>query len=356
MSREPRFYGHTKTGQAVYEYTLWSPVGVTLKALNYGGIITAIEIPMPTGERENVVLALENLEAYENNPNYIGALIGRYAGRVSTPITIGSTQYNLSANDRGNCLHGGCEGFGKKIWQAQTTKEADAEVLHLKYMSHNGEEGFPGNLMVHVSYQLWKDGHIQMIYRALSDQDTVVALTQHTYFNLNPSQLDNLDHCLQLNAESLQEIGENQTPLNAVFSLADHSITKEQGISVMDMNRFIKKQYDDDKGLDHPFILKDPQTLQSEKAQPDFQARLWNPANGLRLTVKTDFPAMVVYAGGWLDETVPLKDKRCARAFGGLCLEAQDLPNGPSFQPNDPSILKKGELYHKSCRWTFDFT
>jgi aldose 1-epimerase len=353
MSQEPRFYGHTQSGQAVYEYTLNSPSGVTLRALNYGGVITALEIPMPSGERENVVLSLENLEAYESNPNFVGSLIGRYGGRVTTPVTIGGKIYHLSANDRGNCLHGGFEGFDKKIWQAQVSKEGDAEVLHLKYMSREGEEGFPGNLMVHISYQLWKDGHVQIIYRAISDQDTIVGMTQHSYFNLNPAQLDNLDHQLQIEADFLQKTGENQTPLDELVSLENHDITKEEGTSVIAMNRWIKETFEDDMGLDHAFHLKKVQT--ASPMLPVSSVKLWNPANKLRLTIRTDYPAVVVYAGGWLDQAVPLKDKRCARPFGGLCLEAQEIPNGPNLQNFGLSILKNGDFYHRTCTWTFDF-
>lgn len=357
MSEEPRFYGHTRTGQAVYEYTLSSPAGVTLKALNYGGAITALEVPLPSGERENVVLALENLEAYENNPNYVGVLIGRYSGRLTTPTAIGNERHQLSANDRGNCLHGGFEGFGTKVWQAQVNKEGDAETLHLKYMSRDGEEGFPGNLMVHISYQLWKDGHIQIVYRALSDQDTVVAMTQHSYFNLNPGQCDNLDHFLHIEADGLQLTGENQTPLEEVLSLEGHDILRPEGISVMAMNRWVNDEFGGDKGLDHPFVLKaegTPGRMPSEPVAANPAVRLWNPANGLRLTLGTDCSSVVVYAGGWLSESLPLKDRRCARAFGGICLEAQDKPNGPNLENGQAAVLRKGELYHRVCTWRFD--
>lgn len=340
MSEDAKFYGHLKTGEAVYEYTLTSPAGVVVKALNYGGVITEFSTALGKGERQNVVLSLESLEAYEENPNYIGVLVGRYGGRLSTPINLGTAKVDLPANDRGNCLHGGNEGFGKKIFSAQVVKEAEAETLHLKYMSRDQEEGFPGNLMVHVSYRLWQDGQFQIVYRAVCDQDTPVALTHHSYFNLSQSGGNVLDHRIVLDAAALQKTGENQIPVFERISLQGHPVTQGKGLSVAQMNQWILENLSDDKGLDYPF-----------DQNAGAVHKLWHEGSGLCLKVTSDCPTVVVYSGGWLDESLPSVDKKGAMPFGGICFETQEVPNGPNHPEKPSGILLKGELYHRTTMY-----
>lgn len=342
MSEDQKFYGHLKSGEAVYEYTLTSPTGVVVKALNYGGIMTEFSTRLTNGSRQNVILTLDSLEAYEENPNYVGVLVGRYGGRLSTPLNLGTSKVSLSANDRGNCLHGGFEGFGKKLFSAQVVKEATAETLHLKYMSRDQEEGFPGNLMVHISYRLWEDGQLQIIYRGVCDQDTAVALTHHNYFNLSPDGGNVLDHHLRIEASALQKTGENQTPGFERVSLENHPVT-EGGITVAQMNQWILETLGDDKGLDYPFDQKQGAVH-----------KLWHEPSGLSLMVTSDCPSVVVYSGGWLDESLPTVDKRGAMPFGGICFETQEEPNGPNHLEAPGGILSKGELYHRTT--TFKLT
>lgn len=343
MSEDARFYGHLSTGEAVYEYTLSSPSGVVVKALSYGGIITEFSTPLAKGGRLNTVLALKDLAEYESNPNYVGVLVGRYGGRLSSPVTAFEPKLELSTNDRGNCLHGGVTGFGKKLFSVQFSSEADAETLHLKYMSPDGEEGFPGNLMVHVSYRLWKDGQFQIIYRAISDKDTPVAMTHHSYFNLSLEGENVLSHRLRLGASGLQKTGENQTPITSRLKLEGHPVTLESGMSVKDMNAWLLENLQDDKGLDYPFDVVAGEVHS-----------LWCEDSGLRLNVVTDCPSVVVYSGGWLNEALPTVDGRGAMPYGGICFEAQEVPNGPNDLEKPSGILKKGELYHRTTTFYYD--
>lgn len=342
MSEDARFYGHLKSGEAVYEYTLTSASGVNVKALNYGGIITAIEVPVNNGSR-NIVLALKSLADYEENPNYVGVLVGRYGGRLKSPLEINGLAYKLSANDRGNCLHGGFEGFGKKLWQAQVSREDDAETLHLKYRSRAGEEGFPGDLTVHVSYRLWQDGHLQIVYRAISDEDTPVSLTHHSYFNLSGGKNTVLDHKLMLDVDQIQRTGESQTPMAEWLDLSGHPMTKGEGQPIRDIHQWLAKTFGDENGLDYPFLQK-----------KGGRHSLIDSESGLKMTVHTDYQSVVVYTGGWLNESVPFTEEEARRPFSGICFEAQCTPNGPSFSDCEDGILNKGELYHHSTSFWFE--
>lgn len=342
MSEDARFYGHLKSGEAVYEYTLTSASGVSVKALNYGGIITAIEVPV-NNESRNVVLALESLADYEENPNYVGVLVGRYGGRLNSPLEVNGLAYKLSENDRGNCLHGGFEGFGKKIWQAQVCREDDAETLHLKYRSRAGEEGFPGELTVHISYRLWQDGHLQIVYRAISDSDTPVSLTHHSYFNLSGGKSTVLDNQLMLDAEKMQRTGEAQTPLAEWLDISNHPMTSGEGQAISAIHQWLAETLGDDKGLDYPFV----QRKGGRHTLIDRESRL-------KMTVQTDYQSVVVYAGGWLNESVPFTVEEARRSFSGICFETQCTPNGPNLPGCTDGILNKGELYHHSTSFWFE--
>lgn len=342
MSEDARFYGHLSSGEAVYEYTLTSAAGISVKALNYGGIITAIEVPLGE-ERRNIVLALDSLAAYESNPNYVGTLIGRYGGRLQSPLKLNGLTYPLSQNDRGNCLHGGYEGFGKKLWQAQVSREEDAETLHLKYRSRAGEEGFPGDLTVHISYRLWQDGHLQIVYRAISDADTPVSLTHHSYFNLSGGKSTILDHELKLDADKMQLTGEVQTPLGQWLDISSHGMTSENGQRIEAIHQWLLDTRKDDKGLDYPFVQRS-----------GGKHWLLDRESGLKMTVQTDYDTVVVYAGGWLDASVPFTEQSASRPFSGICFETQCIPNGPNIEGNHNGILNKGELYHYSTSFWFE--
>lgn len=342
MSEDARFYGHLKSGEAVYEYTLTSASGVSVKALNYGGIITAIEVPI-NNEIRNVVLALRSLADYEENPNYVGVLVGRYGGRLKSPLMINGLQYKLSENDRGNCLHGGFEGFGKKLWQAQVSREDDAETLHLKYRSRAGEEGFPGDLTVHISYRLWQDGHLQIVYRAISDADTPVSLTHHSYFNLSGGKNTVLDNQLMIDAEKMQQTGESQTPLAEWVDISNHPMTRNEGQPIREIHQWLAETLGDEKGLDYPFVQR-----------KGGRHLLIDGESQLKMTVQTDYQSVVVYAGGWLNEFVPFTVEEAKRPFSGICFETQCTPNGPSLSGCEDAVLSKGELYHHSTSFWFE--
>jgi len=204
-------YGTTADGHAVEEFTL-SSGSIEVKIITYGGIISAIRVPDRHGEGRNVVLGFDSLEGYTRPNPYLGTITGRYANRIANArFTLDGTTYNLGANDKTNSLHGGLKGFDKRLWQAQEVRRASEVGVALSYLSPDGEEGYPGNLSVTVTYTLNTANELRMDYHATTDKATVVNLTNHAYFNLEGNGAGTIyDHVLTLYAD-------RYTPVNGAL-------------------------------------------------------------------------------------------------------------------------------------------
>lgn len=203
MSIEKRFYGNTIDGAGADIFTLKNSKGTVAEITNYGGIITSLKVIDNKGLYEDVVLGFDNLEGYMHNKPYFGAIIGRVANRIeNSTFEMNGIDYKVAANDGGNHLHGGLKGFDKVLWRAEIANKEGAECLVLSYVSQDGEEGYPGKLYARVTYTLTEDNALQMDYYAVSDKDTVVNLTNHSYFNLaGHASGDILKHKVMINAE-----------------------------------------------------------------------------------------------------------------------------------------------------------
>ena len=179
-------FGKTAKGEQVDLYTLKNQKGMEVNIMTYGGIITSLKAPNKAGVSEEVVIGFSNLEQYTKDNPYFGALIGRYGNRIAKgKFTLDGKEYTLAANNGKNALHGGPEGFHRRVWTAEEAKGGDAATLKLKYVSKDMEEGYPGNLTVFVTYTLNSDNSLDVLYEATTDKKTVVNLTQHSYFNLS---------------------------------------------------------------------------------------------------------------------------------------------------------------------------
>ena len=192
-------------------YTLTNGNGFEVSITNYGGAITSLKTPDRRGEFGEIVLALESLDDYARNPRYFGALIGRHANRIARGrFSLNGVEYQLPCNNGVNHLHGGFEGFDKRVWNVQQ----DDNVLHLRYFSKDGEEGYPGNLTASVDYTLL-DNELRIDYRATTDRDTIVNLTNHSYFNLRGAGTI-LDHELTLHADSFTPVDGDLIPTGEI--------------------------------------------------------------------------------------------------------------------------------------------
>jgi aldose 1-epimerase len=306
-------------------YTLRNDLGFEVTIITYGGAIVSFKVPDRNGVFGDIVLGFERLQEYVNNPLYFGALIGRYANRIARGrFSLNGLEYQLPCNNGVNHLHGGFKGFDKRVWNASE----DGNVLHLSYFSKDGEEGYPGNLTASVDYSL-RSNALSIEYRATTDRDTIVNLTNHSYFNLRGAGTI-LDHELMLSANSFTPVDEDLIPTGEIRSVEG---------TRMD---FRKSRPIDSGGYDHNFVLNDWNgSLRSV-------ARLYEPTTGRVMEILTTQPGIQFYSGNFLDGSYGGKYGFVYEKYAALCLEPQHFPDSPNH-PNFPStILHAGEEYHET--------
>jgi aldose 1-epimerase len=335
-------------GQTADLYTLSNPSGMTVKITNYGGRIVSIIVPDRQGKMADVVLGFDNLNGYLGNNPFFGALIGRYANRIANAeFTLDGKVYHLPANDHGNCLHGGPNGFDKQLWTAHEISSTPP-ALELTYLSKDGEAGFPGNLSVEVVYTLENDNALKIDYTATTDKDTVLNLTNHSYFNLAGQGNGNiLNQEIMINADHYTPIGSTLISTGKIESVAGTPLDfrKLTPIGARIRDNFQQLQYA--KGYDFNYVLnrKGPGMV--------LAARAVDPASGRVLEVSTTQPGIQFYTGNNLDGTIHGTDGKIYEHWGAFCLETQHFPDSP-HHPNFPTTeLEPGETLHETTVFKF---
>jgi aldose 1-epimerase len=309
-------------------YTLKNESGFEVSITNYGGAITSLKTPDRHGNFGDIVLGFESLDDYATNPRYFGALIGRHANRIARGrFSLNGVAYQLPCNNGANHLHGGFKGFDKRIW----TVREDQNTLQLTYFSKDGEENYPGNVTASVDYTLF-DNELRTSYRATTDRDTIVNLTNHSYFNLRGAGTI-LDHELMLNADHFTPVTEDLIPTGEIKPVAgtpmDFRKAKAIGAELAEVAG----------GYDHNFVLN------NWDGSLRLAARLYEPVSGRALEILTTEPGMQFYSGNFLDGSLIGKGGFAYEKYTGLCLEPQHFPDAPNH-PNFPStILRPGEEY-----------
>lgn len=330
-----RRFGVTRNGDAVFEHILTNANGVEVRAIDYGAVITCIAAPDRNGVRENVVLGYDHMEAYEACPFYIGAVIGRYAGRIKgAAYREGDALIALQQNANGHCLHGGFEGFGRKVWSSEGGGSGDDPFVEFACVSSNGEGGFPGDVTASVRYTLTPQNELAVAYEARCTAPTHVNLTQHSYFNLSGDpQTTICDHELTVAAARRLDVDHDSIPTGAFVPVAGAPFDFRQARAVGDAARW----------LDHDFVIDAPPTgLRSAGSAH-------HPESGRRIDVATDQPALHVYAGAHLRPVAPGRFIPNA----GLCLETQHYPNTPNVPAFPSTRLAPGEVYRSRTVFTF---
>jgi len=336
----------TVCGKEVYKFTLQN-ANVKLVITNLGCSIMAIYTPDKNGLQKNIVAGFENVKDYESNPEYFGCVLGRYANRIANgKFTLDEKVVNLSVNDNTNHLHGGVEGFSKKIWNVHSTNNNDDNVsVVFEYFSRNGEEGYPGNLDVKIKYTLNTKDQLCIEYAATTDMATPVNLSNHSYFNLSGFEAPTINnHSLQVNAVSYTEKNRSNIPTGNILSLIgtplDFTVPKKIG---KDIDRFLS-----DKGYDHNFILKNNNDKKIACA-----ASLKEPTTGRTLTVYTDQPAIQLYTANFWDGTIYGSHDQYYQQHGAVALETQAFPDSPNQSSFPNTILQPGEYYFSTTIYEF---
>jgi len=347
-SIERRAFGTLDDGRPVDEYTLVNGSGMSLSAINLGGIVTAVRVPDRAGRFDNVVLALPTLADYVlRNPNF-GTIVGRFANRIAgARLVLDGEVHRLAVNDGPNTLHGGARGFGKRWWRLtpEPASEDGSVSLRLDYESEDGEEGFPGRLAVAVHYTLTADNAWRIDYGASCDRATVVNLSHHDYFNLAGAG-SALGQSLTLAASRYLPIDSHLIPVG-IAEVAGTPFDFRVATPISARIRAGHAQLALARGYDHNWIIdRDGEGVA-------FAARLHDAASGRVLDIETSEPGMQFYSGNFLDGSLRGAGGTMIRQGDGVCLEPQHYPDSPN-RPEFPStILRPGETFRSSTVYRF---
>ncbi|MBD8591612.1 galactose mutarotase [Peribacillus simplex] len=332
--------------ELVKSYTIMNNQNIKVTCIDYGCTITRIDVPDKEGNIENIVLGFDSAEDYLHHSPYFGAVIGRVAGRVNPPsVDMEGFTYLLAENEGRTHLHGGPEGFHNVIWKSSTSESVDEASVTFTYMSADGEAGYPGNLEVSVVYTLTENNDLIITYHGISDKNTLLNLTNHTYFNLSGNlKEDILQHELTMKSDKFLELDRSLLPTGNLIDVEHTPFDFRAGKRIIEG---VKSEHQQNEivgnGYDHPFLL-------SENHQKEIC--LVNPSNGRKMIVETDEPYVVLYTGNMLEDTFLIRGIPCQKHLG-LCLETQHPPNAIHNQQLPSILLEKNQEYHSKTRFTF---
>ena len=341
-------FGKLPDGQTADLYTLTNGNGMTVNITNYGGIITKITAPDKKGAFADVVLGFDSLAPYVTGHPFFGALVGRYGNRIAKgKFKLSGKEYNLAINNGPNSLHGGKIGFDKVIWKATEVKKDSVVGLELEYTSKDMEEGYPGNLTVKVVYTLANDNSLSIEYTATTDKETVLNLTNHSYFNLSGLKKDILGHEVTILADSIVPVDTTLIPTGKLRAVEGTPFDfRKPTVIGAGIDKKEDEQIKNGGGYDHCWVLN-----RSEKGLIKF-AKVKDPESGRVMEAFTTEPAVQFYTGNFLDGKLSGKGATFNKRFG-LCLETQHYPDSPN-QPQFPTTtLKPGETYHTTTMYKF---
>lgn len=337
-----RPFGVTRNGVKIDEYTLSSGAGVTASIITWGGIIRSLQIPDRNGTPADIVLGFDELSPYEERHPYFGTLTGRFANRIAKgSFTLDGKRYSLAINNGPNHLHGGLQGFDRAVWKARTVTRGDSASLILSHTSPDGDEGYPGELAVQVTYTLSSNNTLRVDYSATTTKATPINLTSHSYFNLaGHSSGDVLNQMIEIHADRIVAVDDTLIPTGELRSVASTAFDFQKPHAIGERIAEVAP------GYDHTFVLQN--SLGFRRA-----AYAWDPNSGRALEVVTSEPGVQFYTGNFLDGSQRGKGGVTYQKHAGFCLETQHFPDSVN-QPSFPStILRPGESYQQSTVFKF---
>jgi aldose 1-epimerase len=329
-------------GKPVYLFTLSNEKGITVKITNYGGIITSILVPDKNGKFGDIVLGYNTLEEYIKNSPYFGAIVGRYANRIAKgQFTLDGKKYTLAKNNGNNTLHGGIKGFDKVVWEAKEYQDSSKVALILNYLSKDGEEGYPGNLSVTVTYTLNNDNGFQTRIETVTDKPTPVNLCNHSYFNLSECDTNILGHLLTIHADRFTVVNDELIPTGELQTVAGSPMDFTKPFAIGVRIGQVKG------GYDHNYVLI------KKAGEISLAARMEDPKTGRSLEIYTTQPGIQFYSGNFLDGTIKGKGGKIYNQHFGLCLETQHFPDSPNQSTFPNTILRPEDKYSETTLYKF---
>lgn len=340
-------FGVLPGGGSVSRYELVNPNGMRVGILDFGGIIQSIEVPDRSGALGDVALGFNQLEPYLTDSTYIGALVGRYANRIAEgKFTLDGQSYALDVNNGPNHLHGGIEGFDKRLWSAHTECTADEAALILSLVSADGDQGFPGEVSIEVRYALSADNALTMTIAGSTTAATVLNMTQHSYFNLS-GEADVGNHRVQIKASQYTPVNSNLIPTGELSSVKGTPFDFLDFHAIGDRIEAEHEQLSIGAGYDHNYVLE-----KQKLGQLQLAASAKSDVTGRLLELYTTEPGLQFYTGNFLDGGQEGKVGPINRR-SGFCLEPQHFPDSPN-QPQFPSVtLRPGEQYYSKTIFKF---
>lgn len=336
-------FGFLPNQREAFLYTLSNDTGIVLKITNYGGTVVSLEVPDKKGLNEDVVLRMSDFKGWLENPAYFNCIVGRTCNRIGgAKFSIDGVEYKVSANQGEYQLHGGYSGFHLKLWDALPFETTNKVGLELKYLSVDGEEGFPGNLAVRAIYTLNNSNEISLEFLAETDKPTPVNLTNHAYFNLGGEGSGEIyAHELQLFADKYTVTDSNCIPTGEIAHVAGTPFDFTEPHKIGER---IKQLY---KGYDNNFVLN------NQSGQLALAAKVLEPESGRILEVFTTEPGVQLYTSNWFDGTMTGKCGKPHTNHSAFCLETQHYPDSMN-QPGFPNvILRPGEEFRSQTIWKF---
>ena len=345
MSITQKPFGVDQIGRQMTLYTMTNARGASVSVLDFGAHLVSVRVPDRRGHMADVCLGFDTLEEYDQKPCFVGGVLGRFANRIAgARFTLNGKEYTLFKNDGENSLHGGREGFDKKWWQAKTLEADGEDAVILTYIAHDGEEGYPGKLHVQVTIA-WDDRcRLTFRYLAQADQDTVINLTNHAYYNL-ASQGDIKDHILRVNTDSILDVGDDLIPNGKIRPVEGTLLDLRAGRRLGEgINRRAEcPLLNVVDGYDVCYVLPGAGLREA--------AMLYEPISGRAVTVFTDQPGMQVYTGQGL--CISGRGGAKYGPYAGVAIETQHYPDSP-HHPHFPStVLRAGDTFQSTSIYAF---
>jgi aldose 1-epimerase len=353
LSVSKETFGTMPDGTQVDKYTLRNEHGVKVAILTYGGVVQSIEVPDKNGKLGDVALGFDQLDEYIKSSPYFGAIIGRYGNRIAKgQFTLDGKQYQIPINNGPNALHGGPQGFDKQVWAASPISGSNWVGVELTYFSPDGQMGFPGNLAVTVRYTLDNDNALAIHYSAVTDKDTVVNLTNHTYFNLAGAGNGTvLDQIAMINADQFTPVDNTLIPTGELQSVTGTALdfTKPTAIGarIHADEEQLKNAEPKQGGYDFNWVLNNPGNLNA------LAVRVTDPVSGRTVEMYTSEPGVQFYTGNFLDGTLKGKDGLTYEHWGAFTLEAQHYPDSPNHANFPSTELKPNQKYTQTTIYRF---
>jgi aldose 1-epimerase len=345
-------FGTLEDGRKVSLYRLTNSAGAEVRIINYGAIVVSLKVPDRLGKLRDVVLGYDDLAGYVQDKAFLGVIVGRYANRIAAgKFTLDGKSYHLDLNNGLHHLHGGAQGFYRKLWKAEKVKGKAGPALKLTYVSPDGEGGYPGKVSLTVTYTLTADNALRIDYQGTTDKPTLLNPTHHSYFNLSgdPTQTI-LDEELTIEADQMTAVGAGLIPTGKLADVAGTPLDFRRPSKICARIDAKDEQLVLGKGYDHNWVLRH-QGGGVHKAAEVFDAR-----SGIVMQVLTDQPGLQFYSGNFLDGTIHGKQGVVYQRRTALCLEAQLFPDAPNHPAFPSAELRPGQQYKQTTIYRFSTT